>query len=77
MQLGVDPADQVFRLYFGTLERQITTGSPESGDPNPLAGRRSDELQLAYRAYVVRQQTTDPWRLFSLELKGPGIPIRD
>ena len=77
VQLGVDPADQVFRLYFSTLERQITMGSPASEDPNLLSGRRSDQVQLAHRAYVVRRQNTDPWRLFSLELKGPGIPSRD
>ncbi len=75
--LGAAAEDQVVRLYFSTLERQITIGSPQAGDPNPLAGRRSDQLRLAYRAYVVRRSDVDPWRLFTLEILAPGIPVRD
>lgn len=75
--LGAAVEDQVVRLYFSTLERRIDMGSPQAGDPNPLAGRRSDQLQLAYRAYVVRRLDGDPWRLFSLEIIGAGIPVRD
>lgn len=74
--LGLGAAgDEVYRLYFSTLERQMSRGSP---DPtNPLAGRRSDEISLAYRAYVVRGMEGDPWTLFSLEIKGAGSPVRD
>ncbi len=76
----IDPgAEEVFVLYFTTLERRLVMGA----DPNVPAsdqfeGRRTDSLQLFYRAFVVRSaQPQSPWRLFSLQVIGSGIPSRD
>ncbi len=66
-------AAEAFRLYFTTLERRLVL--PQQG--NPLAGRRSETLQLAYEAYVLRARSGDPWRLVRLQVTGAGIPIRD
>lgn len=76
----MDPgAEEVFVLYFTTLERRLVVGA----DPNvpyseQFEGRGTDSLQLFYRAFVVRSaQPQAPWRLFSLEVIGSGIPSRD
>ena len=68
-------AAEAFRVYFTTLERRLVLPQPPQG--NPLAGRRSETLQLAYEAYVLRARSGDPWRLVRLQVTGAGIPIRD
>ncbi|MFS8855973.1 hypothetical protein NW851_02865 [Synechococcus sp. H55.7] len=68
-------AAEAFRLYFTTLERRLVL--PQHPQDNPLAGRRSETLQLAYEAYVLRARSGDPWQLVRLQVTGAGIPIRD
>lgn len=76
----LDPAaEQVFELYFTTLERRLVLGA----DPNvpyseTFEGRSTETLQLFYRAFIVRSaEPNEIWRLFSLQITGPGIPNRD
>ena len=76
----MDPnAEEVFVLYFTTLERRLSQGA----DPNipyseNFEGRTTDSLQLFYRAFVVRSaQPEAPWQLFSLQVISSGIPSRD
>ncbi len=71
------PAAQGFRLYFTTLERRLVLPQQPEQEDNPLAGRRSETLQLAYEAYVLRATDGDPWQLVRLQVTGSGIPIRD
>jgi len=68
---------EAFRLYFTTLERRLVLATPAESSANPLAGRRSETLQLAYEAYVLRADPGDPWQLVRLQVTGSGIPIRD
>ncbi len=79
--LGVtDPNEAVFQLYFSTLERRLVKGSdPDIPASDSFEGRRTDTLNLAYRAYITRSRTPaqSPWTLFSLQVKGPGVPPRD
>lgn len=68
---------EAFRLYFTTLERRLVLPQHPQKEGNSLAGRRSETLQLAYEAYVLRAAPGDPWRLVRLQVTGSGIPIRD
>jgi hypothetical protein len=68
---------QAFRLYFTTLERRLILPTDLGNDSNPLAGRRSESLQLAYEAYVLRAAPGDPWQLVRLQVTGSGVAIRD
>ncbi len=68
---------QGFRLYFTTLERRLVLPQQPPRQDNPLAGRRSETLQLAYEAYVLRARPGDPWQLVRLQVTGAGMPIRD
>ncbi|MEN9202446.1 MAG: hypothetical protein Q6K80_12140 [Thermostichus sp. DG_1_6_bins_120] len=64
-----------FRLYFTTLERRLVLAA--APDENPLGGRRTESIQLAYEAYVLRSTPQDPWQLVRLQVTGAGIAIRD
>ncbi|MEN9220865.1 MAG: hypothetical protein Q6M04_00350 [Thermostichus sp. BF3_bins_97] len=68
---------QAFRLYFTILERRLILGSDQEEDANPLAGRRSETIQLAYEAYVLRSSPRDPWQLVRLQVTGSGVAIRN
>ncbi len=68
---------QAFRLYFTTLERRLVLAPDLGNDSNPLAGRRSESLQLAYEAYVLRAAPGNPWQLVRLQVTGSGVAIRD
>ncbi|MEN9226051.1 MAG: hypothetical protein Q6L60_08875 [Thermostichus sp. HHBFW_bins_43] len=68
---------QAFRLYFTTLERRLILASEPENNSNPLAGRRSESIQLAYEAYVLRLSPRDPWQLVRLQVTGLGVAIRD
>lgn len=70
-------ASQGFRLYFTTLERRLVLPQQPEREDNPLAGRRSETLQLAYEAYVLRATPGDPWQLVRLQVTGAGVPVRD
>ncbi len=70
-------ASQGFRLYFTTLERRLVLPRQPEREDNPLAGRRSETLQLAYEAYVLRATPGDPWQVVRLQVTGAGVPIRD
>ncbi len=77
--LGVtDPDEDVFELYFSTIERRLAKeGSVEIPSAETFEGRRTDTLNLAYRAYVTRSTRQPQWRLFSLQVKAESIPTRD
>ncbi|WP_244349902.1 hypothetical protein [Thermostichus vulcanus] len=72
---------QGFRLYFTTLERRLVLDPTPDTDTkkgqNPLAGRRTENIQLAYEAYLIRSTPRDPWQLVRLQVTGSGVPIRD
>lgn len=66
-----------FRLYFTTLERRLVLPPHVERSDNPLAGRRTESIQLAYEAYVLRSTPRDPWQLVRLQVTGSGVAIRD
>lgn len=68
---------EAFRLYFTTLERRLVLPQHPQKEGNSLAGRRSETLQLAYEAYVLRATPGDPWQLVRLQVTGAGVPVRD
>ncbi len=79
-RLGLDPADtEVVLLYFSTLERRLVKGAePDVPVSDDFSGRSTQELRLAYQAYVAREQGAEtPWQLLSLSVTGPGNPPRD
>lgn len=68
---------QGFRLYFTTLERRLVLDPNSETSQNPLAGRRTESIQLAYEAYLIRSTFRDPWQLVRLQVTGSGTAIRD
>ncbi|MGQ9836851.1 MAG: hypothetical protein ACUVRV_02505 [Cyanobacteriota bacterium] len=68
---------QGFRLYFTTLERRLVLDPDSERSENPLSGRHTESIQLAYEAYVLRSTPRDPWQLVRLQVTGSGVAIRD
>ncbi|MEN9230282.1 MAG: hypothetical protein Q6L68_05200 [Thermostichus sp. DG02_5_bins_236] len=68
---------QGFQLYFTTLERRLVLKPHTERSQNPLVGRHTESIQLAYEAYVLRSTPRDPWQLVRLQVTGSGVAIRD
>jgi hypothetical protein len=76
---AIPKQEDLFAVYFTTLERQLVI-EPDSPTPPPLSfdQRRTEEVQLAYRAIIARplERMDAPWQLIRLDLMGSATPIR-